>query len=219
MRITSRTASLIYKFALALIGTVGLLSQAGVFRGELDSHFFFMFTHISNIAVVVYVWATIAYALLKPATDPGDKPLLPKVKHALMLAIMVTCLIAATLLPDFGMVFTGGGFHWTMLVLHFIVPLGFVADWALFDKKGIMQKHEPPTWVIFPLVYLVYIVICVEGFGVWARDDSRWPYPFINFDANGVPLTLLICLGLIVFFVAFGYGLYAIDHKLAKETK
>lgn len=218
MRITNRTASLIYKTALALVGTIGLLTQAGVFKGELDSHFFFMFTHISNIAVVAYLWAALIYALLKPKTDPGNAPFLPKVKHALMLAIMVTCLVAATLLPDFGLVFTGGGFHWTMLVLHFIVPLGLVADWLLFDKKGIMSTSEPPTWVLFPLAYLAYIIICVCCFGVWAQPTTRWPYPFLNFDANGVPLTLGICVGLLVFFIGFGYLLVFIDKLLAKKA-
>lgn len=218
MYIKNRSASLIYKTCLATIGTLALLTQAGAFAGSIDPHFFFMFTHISNIAVVVYVWAAIAAALKTPNPDPGNPPFAPKVKHALMLGIMVTCLVAATMLPNFGLVFVDGKFYWTMLVMHFLVPLGLVADWLLFDKKGIMTKYEPPTWVLFPLAYLAYIVICVECFGVWAQETTRWPYPFLNFDANGVPATLLTCLGLLVFFMLFGYALVWVDHKLAKKA-
>lgn len=218
MRIKNRIASLVYKIVLAIIGTLGLIVQSGIYTGVLESHFFWMFTHISNIAVIVYVWSAIISALRHPNADPGDMPWAPKVKHALMLAIMVTCLVATFMLPDFGLVFSGGNFYWTMLVLHYLVPLGFVADWLLFDKKGIMTKTEPPTWVLFPLAYLAYIIVAVECFGVWAQPDSRWPYPFLNFDANGVPMTLLICLGLLVFFIAFGYVLVWVDHRLAKKS-
>lgn len=218
MRITNRIASLAYKIVLAIIGTLGLIFQSEIYTGVLEPHFIWMFTHISNIAVVVYVWGAIISALRHPDADPGDMPWAPKVKHALMLAIMVTCLVATFMLPDFGMVFTGGGFSWTLLVLHYIVPLGFIADWLLFDKKGIMTKTEPPTWVVFPLVYLVYIIIAVGCFGVVTQPDSRWPYPFLNFDANGVPMTLGICVGMLVFFIAFGYVLVLVDHLLARKA-
>ena len=64
-----------------------------------------------------------------------------------------------------GAVFEDGTFHWSMLVVHYIVPIAMILDWLLFDAKGTMGKGEPPTWLVFPLatVFLalgyVYLLI------------------------------------------------------------
>lgn len=228
MRIASKTASLVYKVALAALGTAALLAQAGVFSGTIDPSFFHMFTHISNIAVVAYLWCA-GFVLAAGHVSAGT-PWLAPVKHALMLAIMVTCLIAHFMLNG-GMVFVGGKFFWTMLVMHYVVPLGMVADWLLFDDKGTMTWKEPPAWTLFPLAYVALVFAAVLGFGASfgasgtgdaALDatgfgNSRWPYPFLNIDALGVPAVLGFIAAMVVAFVALGYVFVAVDRVLARR--
>ena len=152
MYIHSRTASIAYKFVLAFVGIAALLYSAGLCDGHLNSSFFCYFTNLSNIAVVAYLCAA-AVAMLR-RSELWPEPWRPKLKHALMLAITVTWLVAHFLL-DHGGVFEGGTFHWTSLVLHYIVPIGMILDWLLFDRKGTMRAVEPPFWTVFPLCYLV----------------------------------------------------------------
>lgn len=215
MYLHSRTASIVFKFAIAVIGTIALLDQIGLFAGEFNPRFFCFFTNISNVAVVAYFWCA---GILCVAGRNAHDPWRPKLKYALTLAITVTFLVAHFML-DGGGVFSAGYFRWEMLVVHYLVPIGAIVDWIVFDKKGHMAKKDPLTWPIFPLIYLLYIIVLVEGFGVWATETTRWPYPFINVDMLGIPTVALTVVGLVVFFVLLGYGYYALDRTLAKRIK
>ena len=220
MYIRSRKASLVFKFALALLGTAVLVDQTGLLAGSLSTIFFLMFTNLSNIAVVLCFWIVGFYALAHP--ERGQRPWCPKIKHALMLAITVTFLVAHFMLNG-GMVFMNGIFNFDMLVLHYIVPIGAILDWLLFDEKGTITKFEPFLWLIFPLAYFAYIMIMVLGLGVNVGTGmsaaGRWPYPFLNIDLLGVPTVAGIVVAMVVFFLLLGYGYYFIDKKLAQSSK
>lgn len=213
MYIKNKTISFLWKLVIALLGTYALLEQIGLFSGELNTRFICFFTNISNIAVVAYLYYSLATYARK---DTFNTPKHPKLKYALMLAITVTFLVAHFML-DGGMVFQNGQFRLTMLILHYLVPIGFILDWILFDEKGSMQKFDPLYWPAFPLVYLVYIAVLVEGVGLHARADSRWPYPFIDVDMLGIPTVLLTIVVLLVVFIALGYVYVAIDKALTKR--
>lgn len=216
MHIRSRNASLAFKVALVIVGTVGIICNTGLTQGGFEVRFLFMFTNLSNLAVVVYFWfATVRIALGK---DGGHTPWRPKLKYALMLAITVTWLVAHFLING-GMVFQEDGFHGELLVLHYIVPIAAILDWLLFDEKGHMGWLDPLTWPAFPLAYVVYIFVLVFGFGVSVREESRWPYDFLDVDANGLGFTLLMIVALLVIFLVLGYVYVAIDKKLAKAAR
>lgn len=210
-----KKASLAWKLAIAIAGTIALADQMGVFEGAFKQEFICFFTNISNLVVIIYFWCDI-YAIAR-GRDAQD-PIAPKVKYAFMLGVTVTCLVAHFML-DGGMVFKDGVFQPMMLILHYIVPIGTVLDWLLFDYKGKMTKIDPLTWPIFPLCYLVYTVILVEVFHIYGHTTSRWPYPFIDVDLNGIPHVIITCIIMLIFFVALGYVYYAIDHALAKRLK
>lgn len=213
MHIENRTASLAFKTAIAVIGTVALADAAGLFGGAYDTQFHYFFTNISNVAVVAYFWCTIvAIARGHNAHEPWH----PKVKYMLMLGITVTCLVAHFMLEG-GMVFVDGVFNPQMLAVHYIVPIATIADWLLFDEKGHMSWTDPLTWPAFPIVYLIYINILVLGFGVRVTAGNRWPYPFLNADALGVPTVCGIIVALLVIFIALGEVYVLIDKQLAKR--
>lgn len=215
MCIRSRAASLAFKIFIAVIGTVTLLQQLGVFSLRLDINFVYFFTNISNIAVAAYFWCDIVSILRgRDANDPWA----PKLKYMVMLGITVTCLVAHFMLNG-GMVFLDGVFQPPMLVVHYIVPICTILDWLLFDEKGHIGWRDPLLWPAFPLVYLAYANFLVLVCGVRCSADNRWPYPFLNADVLGVPAVIGICAGLLVFFIALGYVYAAIDHGLAKRAK
>lgn len=222
MYIHSKNASIAFKLVIALLGTAALLYEIGFGYGYFRVSFFYYFTNLSNVAVVGYLWAAAIAQLQREDLWPA--PFMPKLKHALMLAITVTWLVAHFLL-DGGSVFKDGTFHWTMLVVHYIVPIAMILDWLLFDAKGTMSKNEPPTWIVFPLVYLAYVMLLVWGFGLTIKpeENSRWPYGFLDFDKLGVPSVTMTIVALIVVFLAVGYLYLLIDRftnkKLADASK
>lgn len=64
MFIHSRTASIVYKLVLALLGAAALLTELGVFDNSVHVSFLYYFTNISNIAVVLYLFCA-AIALIR----------------------------------------------------------------------------------------------------------------------------------------------------------
>ena len=220
----NRKASAAYKLVLAACGTAGLLGTSGVLSGYPSSTFLLYFTNLSNIAVACYLWGA-GIAELRGVNEEQVRPWHGKVKHALMLAITVTGIVAHFMLNGGG-VMAGGTFHWEMLLLHYVVPVGMIADWLLFDRKGTMTKAEPPTWTFFPLAYVVYIYVMVLGLGFSCESGvdfgnnmpaSRFPYPFLDVDTLGAGGVVAIIVVLIVVFVALGYVYVLIDRKLASK--
>lgn len=216
MYIKNRQISGTYKMILVVVGILALLNNMGIFKGSFCLDFFYKFTNLSNLVLIIYLLLAAARQL--GGMEKDAFPWKAGVKHALMLAISVTCLIAHFMLNG-GLVFTDGAFHPSMLVLHYIVPIGAILDWILFDEKGTMKLYEPFLWTIFPLAYLAYSYIMVTVFSVEMGEGSRWPYPFLDADINGSAKVAGTILLLLIIFLALGFLYTAIDRRLAKRSK
>ena len=215
MHIKNRTASIAFKFLVALLGTFGLAISSGLASGSYDMQFHCMFTNLSNVAVCIYFWCS---AIHHVRSGNGATPWHPKLKYALTLCITVTFLVAHFML-NWGMVFMGSTFHIEMLMLHYLAPIGAILDWLLFDEKGHMQLTDPPKWLIPLYVYFGYILILVLGCGVSVTESCRWPYPFIDFDTLGVAGGIVNIVVLTIAVTLLGYLYVAADRALAKRAK
>ena len=216
MLIKSKNVSFIFKLFIAVIGTGVLFNSIGLYQLRYNPTFVYYFTNISNVALVIYYWIAIIQAHKTQIST--QKPWHPILKHTLMLGITVTGLVAYFLLNQGG-VFENGVFHFNNFVLHDLIPICAVLDWLLFDEKPTMSYKEPLIWPLYPLAYFAYIVVLVACFGVSVKENTRWPYGFMDFDTLGVPTVLLIIGILIMVFVALGYLYVFIDKKFGKKTK
>ena len=63
-------------------------------------------------------------------------------------------------------------------LLHYVIPLAFVAYWMIFVPKGTLRWTAPLVWLIYPLAYLA--VSLVRG-----AHSGWYPYPFINVATLG----------------------------------
>jgi hypothetical protein len=222
MRIKNATCAFIYRSVLAILGTVVLLHQTGIFFGEFRPYFFCFFTNISNIGVVVCLFGEAIFMLRNRVEGRLDSSVVwaPNFKYAMVMAISVTGFIAHFMLGY--LLFAGGTLNIPLLILHYVMPIGMVFDWLLFDEKGHMGKFGPFVWVVFPLVYLAYVMVFVNVFGIsmGAPDlgPSRFPYPFIDIDVISIGSAVTNCAVMLVAFIALGYVYYAIDHALAKHA-
>ncbi len=217
MRIRNRTASILFKAVLVVLGAAALLQQSGILTGSPSPVFLNFFTNLSNLVVVVY-FAIDAIWLVAKRKDDAAITWAPKFKYACMMAITVTFLVAMFMLNG-GMIFVDGHFNWHFAVLHGIVPVMAIADWLLFDVKGTMGKFDPLVWTALPIIYAIYVFVRVAllGGSMTGFGESRYPYPFIDVDANGWPMVLITMAAMIAFFIALGYVYRAIDRRLAKS--
>lgn len=93
-------------------------------------------------------------------------------------------------------------------LLHSIIPLYFVLFWIFSDDKGKAKWNHLPQWLLYPIVYVVYIMLrgSLSGF---------YPYLFINPIELGYQLVLINIVGLLIFFII----LFAVFILIAKKSK
>ena len=68
--------------------------------------------------------------------------------------------------------------------LHSFTPLWFLLFWIAFVPKSNLQWKMVPAWLIYPLVYLILILL--RG-----SFSSFYPYPFVNVTELGYGKVLL----------------------------
>ncbi|MEO7530807.1 MAG: Pr6Pr family membrane protein [Sediminibacterium sp.] len=89
-------------------------------------------------------------------------------------------------------------------LLHSVVPFLSIIYWLVFVQKTSLQWKDSFKWQLFPVAYVVFIV--VRGL-----LSGEYPYPFINVTAIGYPQALLngcvlmlVFMGLSLFLIAIG---------------
>ncbi|MES2734172.1 MAG: Pr6Pr family membrane protein [Bacteroidota bacterium] len=78
-------------------------------------------------------------------------------------------------------------------LLHSVIPVLVVLYWGIFVPKSDLKWKDTFSWLLYPLVYSLYIVIR----GAWS---GFYPYPFIDVTKLGYSSALLNSAGLIMAF-------------------
>jgi hypothetical protein len=213
MYIRNKASSITYKSLLVIIGLYALSLTLGIYNGTFNRSQLNYFTNLSNIWVVIYFIVDIVYISSRPSGTAWR----PALKSAVTMAITVTFLVYHFLLTGEGFDMSGT-MQTAMILTHYVVPIMTIADWFLFDKKGHMKAYSPLTWTILPSLYFVYAMIASQfGDGIGYKG-SRYPYPFMDVDALGLPRVLMTVGVLLFFFIALGYIYYGIDRACYKYS-
>ena len=221
MRIRNKYASIAWKLVLVAFGAAGLLGGSGVLDGGYHAAFPYMFTNVSNIFAWCYFICAVVW-LVRGLNDDRRITLAPNVKYTATVSLLVTMLIAHFMLFD--AMFQGGQLVWHLVWLHYVVPIMTILDWLLFDEKGKMQPWGPLCWLSLVLVYLVVVMVCVGGFGIYmgggtTADISRYPYTFLDPSISGAGGVAMFCGAMFVAFIALGYLMFGVDRLLARKPR
>ncbi|MEO6232520.1 MAG: Pr6Pr family membrane protein [Ferruginibacter sp.] len=146
--------------------------------GETTIRFISFFTILTNSIVAVYF----TIVSLKNASDSSGKINKPGVLTAVTVYITIVGLVYQLLLRQI--------WHPTGLqklvdeLLHSVMPVFVILYWYLFEEKSLVSYRQVPKWLIYPLIYLVYILIrgSMAGF---------YPYPFVDVTILGLKKVLI----------------------------
>ncbi|MEP6926981.1 MAG: Pr6Pr family membrane protein [Ginsengibacter sp.] len=94
-------------------------------------------------------------------------------------------------------------------LLHTIIPLLFILIWIIYPKAKIKWINIF-TWLMFPFIYLIYILI--RG-----TFSGYYPYPFIDVTQLGYSKVFLNSLGMLVVFFVISTIFVGIDRFIKKE--
>lgn len=198
------TAGLVALVALAALGLQYVLllvltrDNIGSALGTL--RFFSYFTILSNIGVAFVCLTAVAGRSGFFARDD--------VRGAVALYIGVTGLIYATVLSR---LWQPQGAQWLADTgLHYATPLLYLGWWLAFAPHGVLGWRTLPRWLLFPLAYLVWVLLR----GAWLGE---YPYPFIDVGQLGPGRAGVNALGVLLAFLGLGSVLVWIDGLLARR--
>ncbi|WP_262283608.1 Pr6Pr family membrane protein [Micromonospora sp. MA102] len=170
------------------------------------------FTIQSNVAVAVFA----GYAAWRAWQGRPEPP--RALKGAVTLYITITGtvyhLVLANPASPFAMVqpHRGPGEWWGNQLLHTVVPLLAIADWALFDRRGRLRPRYAAWWLAFPVAYLGFVL--VRGLVV-----HRYPYPFLDVGRLGYGGVGFSALAFAVAFWLLGLLFVGVDRGLAGRAR
>jgi hypothetical protein len=200
MRIYATVGALLGWFALALQLFLMLVnSPAGgvAILGTLIT-FFSFFTILTNLLVAL----VFAAAVFRPGPRWMEFLRRPSVQAGTAVYIAIVGIVYQLLLRQ---LWNPQGAQWVAdVLLHRIIPLGYVLYWLLFAPRSPLRWKDAVAWLAYPGVYLVYIL---------ARGavSGLYPYPFVDvnelgyagvFTRAGIFLLVFLGMGLLVVAVA-----------------
>jgi hypothetical protein len=171
---------------------------------EAVGRFFIFFTILSNILVAV----SLTILLVNPHSASGRYFNKASVITAIALYILIVGLVYNIILRSLW--HPAGLQKLADELLHVAIPLLFIVYWFFFaSKKGLTWMH-PFRWLIFPALYLVYVLIrgALEGF---------YPYPFIDANELSFGRVFMNSFGLMFVFLAVGFLFVAVGKMISRK--
>ncbi len=172
---------------------------------ERGVRFFEFFTILTNVIVAI----SVTFTLLAPSKAIGRFFSLPGVKTAVATYIALVGIVYNLVLQGLHE-FSGAAWVADFLT-HDLVPLLFVAYWLFLVPKGELNWKMPLSWLIYPLVYLPYVLIR----GSWT---GRYPYPFLDVGELGLGVVLVNTVVLTIVFMVLGELFVGVDKLLTRST-
>jgi hypothetical protein len=187
-----------------IISTAAYMQQGRTFGGALVQIISF-FTILSNILVGLCLVAVVlnkASAFKKFFNNNS-------VVTAVALYITIVGLIFNTVLRS--IVNLDGLFALTNELTHVFNPVAFVIFWLFFTVKTKLSWQQAASWLWYPLLYLIYILIRGAVF-------HFYPYPFVDADKLGYQQVAVNSFFVMMAFLLFGCLFLVLNNKLATRT-
>jgi hypothetical protein len=192
--------------ALVLQGHIVLASAAsqGISTGMALGNFLSYFTILTNALIAV----SLTLGLLAPTAPVSWFFERPAVQTSI-----TGCIISVSLIYHVALAkaWNPQGLQWwTNFLLHDLVPAAYVLHWLFFVPKGTLLWRQPLLWMIYPLVYLMFMLVrgSLTGF---------YPYPFVDVTWHGYTQVVRNLVFLVVGFALEFYVLVAVDKYMGKN--
>ncbi|PCE15752.1 hypothetical protein AUC47_12855 [Microbacterium sp. SZ1] len=212
-----RPLALAYRvIALAIIAT-GIARNAGIVDGAIDHTTFLYYTMVSNLLCGGWTLLLVGRTIgdLRRVGSRGTSTPSARWSGAVMMAITVTMLIYLVVLVPTR--FDAGDtdvFSLTDNLIHIVTPVLLIVDWLLFVPKGAFRWGDPVLWTLIPYAYLAWAFV-YGALGGEFVTGQRYPYPFVDVDALGIPGVTQWIIALSIALIAVGFVFVVLDRALA----
>jgi hypothetical protein len=172
---------------------------------ETTVRFFSFFTILTNILVAIYFSIVSFSHTRKPAFV-----YLPGILTSISVYITIVGLVYQVALRHLW--HPQGVQKIVDELLHTVIPILVIIFWYLWESKQLLQYSEILKWAIYPLAYLVYILLrgLVSNF---------YPYPFVDVARLGLSNVLLNIVILVLLFLALSSIFIFVDKRFEKDQE
>ncbi len=205
MRIYAAVGALLGWFALALQLYLMLVQSSGPAMLGIVITYFSFFTILTNLLTAL-VFTAIAFG---PETGWGGWFRSPSVQAGTAGYIAIVGVIYQLLLRQ---LWNPQGAQWVAdVLLHSIIPVGYVLYWLLFGPRTGLTWKNALFWLLYPAVYLVYIL---------ARGavSGLYPYPFVDVNVLGYGGVLVRAALFLLVFLGTGFLVVALARRVRARS-
>ena len=195
----------------ALIGWFAILAQYYLMVKNHDTpiaettiRFFSFFTILTNLMIAVYFTLCAVRAKSRAGAilhNPGT--LTAITAYITMVGLVYQFILRHTWQPKGLQLIVDE-------LLHSVIPILVIIYWYLYERKSIVKYSQVSKWLLYPLIYLAYIL---------ARGSTSgfYPYPFVNVTDIGLSKVLLNSLLLIILFLFVAIVYIAIGKAISRN--
>ena len=205
---TTTRAERIAAIVFAIIGLVALLLQyhlrlqeaQGVSWGLATLRYLSYFTVQANFLVVLML---LAFAF-RPKIEEWTVHPFERSAIASYIAVVAFVYLKSPSPP------AQGAQWYADAILHYLMPLGYLAFWLFVMRKAGLRWYDPLLWLIYPAFFLAFLL-------VHGRFTGFYPYPFIDVARIGYGPMVQNALAEAAGFLVAGYAVWLISRLLAKR--
>ena len=184
------------------------------------------FTNWSVWFVVIMTFLTLAGTVMSYKSQNEsllDNKAYRLLKFAAAVMIFATFVVSSFVLPD--KLWTPTFWRVESFFKHFLLPVMYIADGILCDKRNSYKIHYVFAALVPPIIYWTAVITRFCSYrnslgGAIPEDqwNQYYPYGFTNID-NGHTLTFLIALlaGIAAGLTVTGFVLYLLNRKKEKK--
>lgn len=155
---------------------------------ETIVRYFSFFTILTNLIVVIYF----TRLLFRKNNGSSVMPNRNNQLTAITVYILVVCLVYQVVLRSLW--HPEGLQKWVDELLHTLIPAAVLIFWLLYQNFDQLKWKSIFSWLIYPLVYLLFALIRGKLYGFY-------PYPFIDVEQLGIQKVMINSTFLLLFFV------------------
>lgn len=185
---TSKPPLMLYRIFLVVLAVVTWFALAAqlyiIIRYRNNSvgatvvQYFSYYTILTNLMIA---WVTTSLFIRRQDTAEKQKMLTAILVYIMTVGLTYNAILRSLWKPE-GLQLLADN------LLHTIIPVLYLVFWIVFVRKQSLRWKDIFPWLLYPLVYLIYILVRGAYYGVY-------PYPFIDVTQLGYPQVIINALG------------------------
>ena len=205
--------SLIYKIIIVIVSGIALYLN---FKFLTFRQGILYFTNLSNLLCFIYFAGLVTKMLMKKKENFSEFHCITK--GTITMAITLTFFMYNFALRGDSTTQVFIGHELECNLVHVVVPLLVMFDYAIFGVKGHLRKSYPFIWSGILIAYQVFVIVYV-AIGGRFMNGLIYPYSYMDVSTLGVTRVTINMSLVFIIFILYGIMVQRIDSLIGKRKE